>query len=140
MLDIVPKWLFLQLINFLVLLVLLNYILFKPLLRLFKERDENINGSLDKAKAMDKEKEDILQQINTKLKDTRFQANQIFDDLGKDGLIAQKGAIDSATKQAADLNMKAMKDLEAEADKAKDSLRGQVESFSKIIVEKMIGV
>jgi F-type H+-transporting ATPase subunit b len=140
MLDIIPKWLLLQTINFLVLLVLLNYILFKPLMRLFKERDEKINGSLDKAKAMDKEKDDLLQQINTRLSQTRDQAKKIFEDLGKEGQSSQKESVDSASKQAAELSDKARKDLKAVADKAKGSLRGQVESFSKIIVEKMIGV
>ena len=140
MLDIIPKWLLLQTINFLVLLVLLNYILFKPLIRLFKERDEKINGSLNKAKAMDKEKDDLLEQINTKLSGARDGARKIFEDLGKEGQASQKEAVDTASKQAAELTDKARKDLEASADIAKGSLRGHVESFSKIIVEKMIGV
>jgi F-type H+-transporting ATPase subunit b len=109
-------------------------------MRLFKERDEKINGSLDKAKAMDKEKDDLLQQINTRLSQTRDQAKKIFEDLGKEGQSSQKESVDTASKQAAELSNKARKDLEVVADKAKGSLRGQVESFSKIIVEKMIGV
>ncbi len=51
MLDI-NKWFFVQLANFLLLLIILNIILFKPFLRLFKEREDNTKGALDSAKTI----------------------------------------------------------------------------------------
>ena len=134
------KWFFVQLINFLVLLALLNYILFRPLLRLFMERDEKINGSLNNAKAIDKERDDLLHQMDAKLSGARNKAKTTFEELSKEGLNQQKNYIDEATKQAAEINKKAKEDIGAELKKAKETLRGEVESFSRIIVEKMIGV
>lgn len=134
------KWFFVQLVNFLILIVLLNYILFRPLLRLFKERKEHIDGSLDSAKAMDKEKEALLHQIATKLSETRDKAKTIFEELRKEGLSIQKESMDTVAKQAAEINRKAREDLEAEAKKVRESLRKEVEAFSENIVEKMVGV
>ncbi len=139
MLEIEPKWLLVQTINFLALIVLLNYLLFKPLLGLLKERDANIKGALDKAKEMDKQREALLTQLQSNLSETRSKAKKVFDDLGKEGQAVQKKAMDEATNQAVEINRKAKEDLEAEAKKVRDSLRKEVEVFSRKIVEKMVG-
>ena len=49
MLDISPLWFTVQLAQFLFLLVFLNKVLFQPLLKLFKEREDNTSGALEKA-------------------------------------------------------------------------------------------
>jgi F-type H+-transporting ATPase subunit b len=134
------KWFFVQLINFLGLIWILNKFLFKPLLRLLKEREERINGSLDSAKAMDKEKEALLHQIDAKLSETRNKAKTIFEELSKEGFTIQKKFVDAAKKDTAEINKKAKKSLEAEVKKIRESLRKEVEIFSKKIVEKMVGV
>jgi F-type H+-transporting ATPase subunit b len=134
------KWFFVQLINFLGLIWILNKFLFKPLLRLLKEREERINGSLDSAKTMDKEKESLLHQIDAKLSETRNKAKTIFEELSKEGFTIQKESVDAAKKDTTEINKKAKEGLEAEVKKVRESLRKEVEIFSKKIVEKMVGV
>ena len=131
---------FVQLANFLILFILLNYILFKPLLRLFKERDDRTKGFLEKAKTIGKDREDISSQIDAKLAEARNKAKTIFEELSKEGLSSQKESLDLARKDAAEINKKAKEHLEAETKKARESLRKDVEAFSKKIVEKMVGV
>jgi len=140
MLKIEPFWLGVQFVNFIVLLILLNYILFRPLLRLFTERKGHIEGSLESAKNMDKEKELLLEQIGTKLSEARNKAKTIFEELSKEGLDIQKEFVNVAKKDAAERNRKAKEDIEAETKKARELLRKEVETFSKKIVEKMVGV
>ncbi len=140
MLELELKGFILQLINFLVLLWLLNIILFKPLLRLFKSREDHINGSLDSAKSMDMEKEDLLQKTKAHLSEARNKAKIIFEDLNNDGLTIQKNLVDEARQDSSEINIKAKKELEAEVNKTKESLREHVETFSRQIVEKMVGV
>ncbi len=139
MIDI-NKMFILQLANFLLLMWLLNILLFKPLLKLFKERDFRINGSLDSAKSMDGEKDAIFQQIDTKLSEARSTSKTIFEDLKKEGLAIQKESVEAAQKGASEISRKAKEDLETETNKAKESLRKNIEVFSKKIVEKMVGV
>jgi len=136
----VNKWFFVHLINFLVLLALLNYILFKPLLCLITRRSDHVKGSLNSAKAMDKEKETQLQAVETKLTGARNKARIIFEELSKEGLAKQKEQVETTQKDAAEINRRAKEDLEKEIKKAKESLRKEVETFSKMIVEKMVGV
>jgi len=134
------KWFFVQLINFLVLIILLNRILFKPLLNLFKERGDRIKNALDSARAMEKEKEELLQRINTRLLETKNEARTISENLKREGVTVQKELIEEAQKSASEMSSKAREDLNVEVKKAKEVLRKEVETFSKEIVEKLVGV
>jgi F-type H+-transporting ATPase subunit b len=134
------KWFFVQLFNFLFLLVLLYYILFKPLLCHLTKREDHIKGSLNTAKAVDKEKENLIHQIELKLSEARSKADTIFEELNKQGLAIQKESVDLAKKDATEINRKAKEDIVAEAKKARETLRRDVEALSKIIVEKMVRV
>jgi F-type H+-transporting ATPase subunit b len=132
------KWFFAQLANFLLLLILLNIILFKPLLRIFKERDTGINGALDSAKSMDKEKDDIMARIDAKLSEGRARAKTVFEELTRQGIDVQKQALTSAQNEAIEINKKAKDELESAVEKVRALLRTDVESFSKQIVEKLV--
>jgi F-type H+-transporting ATPase subunit b len=139
MLEIEFKWFLVQLVNFVVLIFLLNRLLFRPFLRLFQERKERTSGYLDEAKKIDKESDDLLHRIEEKLSEAHQKARGIFETLSKDGLNVQKDSIHAATDQAQEINRQAKEDIEAEVRKTKETLRSEVEAFSKIIVEKMIG-
>lgn len=134
------KWFFVQLINFLVLIVFLNRILFKPLLRLFKEREDSVKNAIDSARTMEKEKEELLKRINARVLEAKNQAKIISEDFKKEGMAVQKGLIEEAKKGAAEMSSKAREDLNAEVKKAKEALRTEVEAFSRKIVEKLVGV
>lgn len=139
MLDL-NKWFFVQLANFLVLLYVLNVILFRPLLRQLKERDDRITGYLEQSKEMERQKNDLLQTLESKLAQTRNSAKEIFEGLRNEGLEAQRSALDSARDDAENMTKNAREKLEAMAVKARESLRGDVESFARKIVEKMVRI
>jgi F-type H+-transporting ATPase subunit b len=126
--------------SFLALLFVLNIILFKPVLNQLKERDDRINGYLDKAKVMDKDKDNLLKELDAKLAQTRDQAKVVYEELRSKGLEAQSNDLDSAGKETEKMSQEALEKLKAAADRARESLRGNVEAFSKKIVEKMVGV
>jgi len=132
------KWFFAQLANFLLLLIILNIILFKPLLRIFKERDEGINGALNKAKSMDKEKDGIMAQIDAKLSEGRTKAKTTFEELSNEGMEVQKQSLTAAQNEAAVLNNNAKAELGSAVEKARVSLKSDIEAFSRQIVEKLV--
>ncbi len=140
MLDIQPIWFAVQLANFLILLFLLNRILFKPLLELFREREDRTKGAIDNAKGMNSERDGVLEEIEKKLSGARNRAREVFEGISSEGLEEQKKFVDEATGEAMKIAHQAREKLQAETKKAKETLRKEVESFSKTIVEKMIGV
>lgn len=133
------KWFFVLLLNFLVLIYVLNLILFKPLLRLFKERDDSIRGSLDAAREMEKEKEDAVAAMNRELKEARSKANELFEGVRKEGLQRQKELLEGANKRAQEFILTARAELQAESGNARQKLRSDVEKFSEEIVKKLVG-
>ncbi|MEW6600833.1 MAG: ATP synthase F0 subunit B [Nitrospirota bacterium] len=138
MLD-VNSWFFAQLANFILLLIILNSLLYKPFLRLFEKRDENTKGALEKAKALDSEKDALLAQMEEKLAEARGKARASFEALSKEGADMQRSAMDAAQKEAVEINRKAKTDLEAATEKARASLKSDVEAFAKQIVQKLVG-
>lgn len=133
------KWFFVQLANFLLLLIVLNIILFKPMLRLFQEREKNTTGFLNDAKAMDKEKDEAFSKIDSKLADARNRAKEIFEKFSTEGIETQKIAVDSAKNEAVEINRKSKEEIEAATDKARAALKADIKDFSRKIVEKLVG-
>jgi F-type H+-transporting ATPase subunit b len=138
MLDIHLNWLLILAANFIVLMFILNSILYKPLLKIFKERDASTKGFLDAAKEMNTNKEAGIEKMNREITEARKKAKVVFDNIKNEGLNAQKKALSDAEASAADLLQKAREELKAEVAKATQALRGDVEKFSDEIVRKLV--
>jgi F-type H+-transporting ATPase subunit b len=139
MLDI-NMWFFVLVLNFLALLFILNIVLFKPLLKIFKEREDTVKGSLDAAKDMSNRREETIARMNKELAETRNKAKDVFEALKAEGLQNQKEVLSKAEAEASQVLEKAKTDLKAEAEKARTTLRADVDKFSDEIVRKLVGV
>lgn len=138
MLDIQIKWLLILAANFFGLLFILNIILYRPLLRVFKERDDTVKGSLDAAKEMTARKEEGIEKMNREIADARHRAKEVFEGLRSEGMNTQKTALSEAEASAAETLAKARAELKAEMEKARGALRTDVERFSEEIVNKLV--
>ena len=139
MLDI-NKWFFVLALNFLALLFILNIILFKPLLKIFKEREDIVKGSLDAVKDMANRREESIARMNKELIETRNKAKDMFEALKAEGLQNQKEVLSKAEAEASQILEKSKADLRAAAEKARTTLRAEVDKFSDEIVKKLVGV
>lgn len=133
------KWFFVLLLNFLVLLFILNIILFKPILMLFKNREGTIRDSLNAAKEMERKKEEAILRMNRELLDARNRAKAMFENMRNEGMNRQKELLEGAGKQSHGLTEKARAEIKAEAESARQRLRSDVDRFSDEIVRKLIG-
>ncbi len=138
MLDIQFNWLLILAANFLILMFLLNIILYKPLLKIFKEREETVKGSLDSAKEMSEKKEEGIAKMHKEVSEARHKAKDVFESLKNEGLNSQKAIISESEAAAAKMLQKAREELRAEMEKARQSLRSDVEKFSDEIVGKLV--
>ncbi len=138
MLDIHVKWLLVLAANFFVLMFILNIILYQPLLRIFKEREETVQGSLDATKEMSAKKEEGIAKMNKEISDARHKAKEVFEGMRNEGLNVQKSALSETEAVAAGLLAKARAELRSEMEKARGALRSDVEKFSDEIVKKLV--
>jgi F-type H+-transporting ATPase subunit b len=138
MLDIIPKWFFVMVINFFVLLFLLNIILFKPFLKIFKERDDTVKNSLEAAKDMSNKKEESISRMNRELAEARTKAKEIFDGLKTEGVDKQKEVLSKTEAEATAILDKARTDLRSEGERVRKELKAEIDKFSDEIVRKLV--
>jgi F-type H+-transporting ATPase subunit b len=132
-------WTFIvSLINFLVLLFLLNVILFKPLLKIFNEREDSVKGNLEASRNMTNKREESITSLNRELAESRSKAKEIFESLKTEGVSKQKEVHAAAEAEAASILDKARAEIKAEAEKARKALSADVDKFSDEIVRKLV--
>lgn len=132
------QWFFVLLANFLVLLFVLNTILFKPLVKIFKEREIATTGALDEARALSDKKDEAIAKMNAELLSAKSKAKEIFDSLREEGVTRQKEILSKAEAEAVEMIEKARNELQAEAEKARTALKADIEKFSEEIVNKLV--
>jgi F-type H+-transporting ATPase subunit b len=93
MLDIDKFWLLVLTANFLGLLYILNILLYRPLLKVFHERERLTKGSLDAAKEMNSRKEEGIERMNKEISEARSKAKEAFEGLRNSGLENQKNLL-----------------------------------------------
>lgn len=133
------KWFFVLLVNFLVLLYILNIILFRPILKILKERDASVKDYLKAAKELEQKREEAIVRMNQELQAARVKAREIFEEIRKDGLEKQRSLLEEANREAIEMISKAKEEIAVEAEKARQSLRADVDRFSDEIVRKLVG-
>ncbi|HMK50215.1 MAG TPA: ATP synthase F0 subunit B [Thermodesulfovibrionales bacterium] len=140
MLDIQPIWLLVLAVNFLVLMLVLNAILFKPLMQIFKQREDTVKGDLDGARDMATKREDSIAKLNRELADSRTKAKDVFETIRGEGVLKQKEAVSAAEAEAVSMIEKARAEIKADAEKARAGLKADIDKFSDEIVRKLVKV
>lgn len=137
MIDI-NVWFFVQLANFLILLFLLNTILFKPLLKIFKERRDSIEGSIEEARNLTAKKDEGLSRFNQELAGARVKAEEVYNSLRHGGIAEQKEIIGAAQDESLKEIENAREEIRAESAKARSQLDKDARVFSDEIVKKLV--
>lgn len=134
------NWFFVLMVQFLLLIFILNAILFKPMIGLFRQREQTIKGALEEAQLMNEKKEKAIAQMNADLAQAKTQAKQIINTLREEGLAYQREVLSNAEKEALQMIEKARAEIRAETDKIRNMLRQEVERLSEEIVNKLLKV
>lgn len=140
MLDISPLWFVVMAVNFYVLLFVLNAILFKPILKIFKEREDTVKSSLDAVKDMGAKRGEGIARLNREFVEARNKAKETFEALKTEGLQKHKKIHSAVDAEASEMLNKAKAEIRAEAEKARKTLRADVDKFSDEIVTKLVRV
>ena len=130
---------FYQLANFAVLLVALNYILFKPMRAIMKEREESIGGAFADSKTAQDRAQVLLEQYNISLAESKQKAAAAYNTFYQQGLDAQRDMIAAERAKASELLDKARKEIAEAAAAARGDLRKEADKLSQDISTKLLG-
>jgi F-type H+-transporting ATPase subunit b len=128
-----------QLINFLILLVVLNILLYRPLRRVMAERDNDIKGARSKAADVDREVQERIAEYETRLREVKSGASQERAVLKQEALAEESVILEKARKDAAESIAAIKAKVAQEAAEATRILQEQAHDLSRDICEKVLG-
>jgi F-type H+-transporting ATPase subunit b len=137
--DIVPGLLVVQGLIFLVVAVFLTKILFKPILKIIREREERTEGFLSQADQVGEKAVKTLEQYNEKFRQARKDALELKRKIILEGAAKREAAIDKARKEAQGFLEEMRKNIAEEAERTKKTLRQQVDALGQIMAQKALG-
>jgi F-type H+-transporting ATPase subunit b len=131
--------LFLQFANFMILLILLNVLLFKPLRAALAARKATIDGNLAKARASEEQIRLQVAEYEAKLKEARQRGAQERAAL-RQTAVAEEARLLGAANETALRRLQELKGQVAEeAVTARQTLRGETEVLARQIAGKVLG-
>lgn len=129
---------FIQLINFFLLLAILNVLIYRPIREISKKRGEKISGDLGEIEGFNSQAEQKLEDYQNALAQARKEGDRVRNELKLEGTQEEKKLLAQAADQgAADLEA-ARKELAAESDKARQDLTQQVDDYARKVADKVL--
>lgn len=128
-----------QLINFLVLVLILNIFLFKPIRKVLADRNGELAAAKAKAEAVDKDVQEKMAEYESRLRAVKGEAGNERTTLIKEAQAEEAAVLEKARKEAAE-SLAAIKErIAREAADAKVLLQEQARTLSLEICEKVLG-
>ena len=127
-----------QTINFILLLLLLYKLLYKPVRAFMDKRTAEIEGQIRSAEEGQKAAEALRLELEQQLKESRQQARQIVDEATRRAEEVQAKLIAEAKAEARAILDRAQKEIQLEKDKAWAELKQQVGELSVLLASKVI--
>ena len=128
-----------QIVNFLILMLLLNIFLYKPIRKILAERDAEIATAKEKTTAVDREVQEKMALYEAKLRQVKVKANEEKGLAIKESRKVEADIISKARKEAAASLALIQNRIAGEAESARKTLKEQARSLSLEICEKVLG-
>jgi F-type H+-transporting ATPase subunit b len=127
-----------QIVDFIILLIFLRIVAYKPLVKLLADRSENIANNIAAAEQERQQAEQLKAGYEAEMRRSREQAQDIIQKATKAGEDQALEIIENSKKEAAKIKDAALAEIEREKQKAIAELRDQVASLSILVAGKII--
>ncbi|WP_298270586.1 ATP synthase F0 subunit B [Geobacter sp.] len=128
-----------QVVNFLVLMLVLNILLYKPIRKVIADRKAKIEGAKERAAAVDREVQEKVALYEARLREVKAKAGEEREALRKEAQQEQAVRLERARAEAADSLSTIKNRVAKEAADAKELLKEQARALSLEICEKVLG-
>ncbi|MFP3910528.1 MAG: hypothetical protein ACLFUT_00500 [Desulfobacteraceae bacterium] len=131
--------LILQIANFLVLLLVLNLILYRPIRRVLAQRDEEMSSRENTIESFQQKAQQYEKDIEEGMVRARKEGYTQKEALKAEGVEAEKGLLQEAGQSVEQKLGAARKDMEGKVADVRQALEGQISDFSNELAEKILG-
>lgn len=136
-LGINPTLLAFQLVNFGVIVILLNWLVFKPLSKILKERREKIEAGLAKEGEVDIRLAEIEVERQKKIAETKKEIEKMMSEAAKNAISLKDDILKEAREESEAMMVKTKEKLEAEKEEMVSQAKGQIAALAVSAVEKI---
>jgi F-type H+-transporting ATPase subunit b len=128
-----------QIVNFLILIAVLNWVLVRPTLKILEERRARVEGSDEEAKRLTVEADEKIQEYERGLVEARVGAGREKERIRMEGIERENEIIKGAREQARKTVEDMKKRIEKEARDASGVMKQEIKTLSVEIAEKVLG-
>ena len=139
MLNIDYTSLFIQIINFLLLLWFMNILVYRPIRNILSKRKNDMASTGDLTQALGQKTSQSSNELNANISNTRKQGIKERDILKSEGDGQEQKILKDTYSLAQEKIDKARKEMEEARLRARDSLQAEVKGFSTDLVKKLLG-
>jgi len=129
----------LQFVNFFVLMAVLNFLLYRPLRDILNRRRETIDGSYAKAKELEAQINEKMERYQEQLQTAKLKGNEERAELRKAASGEEADILGKAHSRAAEQLQEIKKKVAGEADAAAKMLKKETEALATQIASKVLG-
>ena len=127
-----------QILNFLILVVLLRAVAYKPVARLLQQRSDKIRNDLEKAEADRKAAEQTLADYKVQLADAHKKAQDIVDKANLTARQEHDAAVAETRKEIERMKQVAQAEIESERNRAFEDMKSQIVTLSLAAAGKVV--
>ena len=128
-----------QVLQFLILMFILNRLLFKPISQVMAERKAKINAWEEKTQNLQDSARVQLEKYENQLREERAQAQERQEQLTKELKKKEEENLRTVSEEAAGLVASAQRVIVEETERLRLELRHQAVELSQILAEKVLG-
>ena len=126
-------------ISFVLFVILMNKILYAPILNIMEQRKSFIDGNYSDAKKNEAKIDKLTKKRDEKLLEAKNDAKDIFNESVEEFKAQKNKIVEEAQANAQEEVEKSRVDLENLSNEAKEALKGSMTDLANDIVEKVIG-
>ncbi len=127
-----------QMLNFLILVVVLRAVAYKPIVKMLKDREDTIAASLKKADDDAAKAEAALKEYQDQLANARTKAQDIVDKAEKRAQEDHEAFVQATQKEIAQMKEAAEQQIQRERQQAVEQLKGEMITLSLAAASKIV--
>ncbi len=140
MVTVIPDYtIFVQMVTFLALIFILNFLLYKPILTIIDRRKKQLEELENEIKLFNDSVDKRAAEYDEKLKLAKTNASEIKKEIVKEGADKAKSIVDEVRNEIPLMAQEFQKKMDKEIMAARQILEGQSKRLSMEIAEKVLG-
>ncbi|MFO7761707.1 MAG: ATP synthase F0 subunit B [Desulfobia sp.] len=130
---------FITVVDTLILIVLLNIILYKPIRNILSERHEKITGLNNEIDKFYENARMRKEELDKKFSEARNRAKEAFETAKSEAQAEEAETLKKVREEADSRKAESLKELRSDVSTAEKTLKEQIESFAREMAGKVLG-